>query len=281
LSILLKVYNYMDFPLPMKIVNKLASDELKESIKYLSIRSGIEYLSTRAIISSSIALSSIISFLCFLVLTFIFLINVFLSFLLSILFFIIIYNFILTFPIRIYQHDKIILSRYAYLILRELSMVISITGSLLDALIFIKFGNYPIISKDMKSIILSCFNGFPPGHALNMYASFLPSITLRNGLKLISNPNILSSETLSSICYLTTSEIKGILKDHQSKIELYCLMLIVLGLLFPFSYLMLIPFLKTHVIDLSIIPFIMIILHIILLSLLTKKLMEKIRGVLN
>jgi len=242
-SAFLSVYKIFNACLPSKLFSKFVSHDYRTAINYLSMKYGFFNLSPEDFLSSAVSLALISGVLSCAILTYVLQVNLLSSLAFSILLFIATYFFTASYPLRIYQYERSIYSRYAYFVLKELNLVLLSTNSIFEAINFIKSGGYPLISRDFDEIIMNCVNGFTPEELLQEYALNQPSTTLRQGLMAIESTSEISASTLKIFSRFSSSEIRRIYKEQSVKMEMYCLLIIVLGLLFPFTYTFLLSYL--------------------------------------
>lgn len=267
--VLLRAYKLLSTPLFCKVASRLISEEYRRAVNYVSIRYGALDLTPEDVFSSAISLSIITAVNSSLILIFLLRFNILSGLVLSFLLFVAAYILAISYPLKIYHYDRSIFSRYAFFILKELCLVLLSTHSIIDAIAFVKSGNYPMISRDFNLLLMNCINGCPPEKLLREYAFNQPSVTLRQGLIAIANMPEISASTLNFTSKYSSTEIRRIYREQSAKLELYCLLIIVQGLLFPFTYMFLLFYLGF---SLSPLVFLLVPLQLILLVFTSKAL---------
>ncbi|GEM_PF-5041168 len=275
-----RLYRSANIPSINKIFARFVSSNLREAVKYLSLKYGVK-LTPEGVIACSILLSVLASSLIAVLIQMVSA-NSLLSILVSILTIFALYTYLSSYIINIYEVDRLTYSRYAYLVLREVGITLSATKSLHDALLFLAQGSYPEISHDARFLILNIVNGLPPQKVLRKYAHYQPSSTLRSGLVLLSYyPE--RSINLSSICFKPLSEVKEQIKKLNSKLELYCLIIIVQSFLVPITYFLtsLLLIRQYTLIDPSLLPLFFVLSQLIVLSILMRSFISRLARVIG
>lgn len=261
----LQVFRLFNFSLSENIVNKFSSDDLRSAIKYFSLRYNLD-LTLRGVIGASIFLSLLVSMVFFLFTIYFFCFNFLFSIFFSLLLFVSTYFYLSTYLVRRWKYEKSLFAKYSYFILEDMYLALVSTGSLINAIAFVCDGDYPKISKDFKNILFQCFDGSSPEYLIRKYAFLQPSSSLREGLITMVSTPLISRKFSSIISKFSSSEIRKHFRDYLAKLELYCLIIIMQGLLFPIS---MVFTSSLFMVDSSIFIFILVLLQLFILILLS------------
>ena len=235
---------FSDFTLPISIgfSSRIMPRNFNVAITYLLNKYGLVHSSSEQIYSNLIFSSSIIFPTAFLSLSFLNL-NPLLHLTLSITITILLYLLLYYTLISEYSYDLFVISQNAYTILNEISLVLNSTGSLFEALNFVRSGNYPIVSKFFEQVLKHSFNGEVPEKLLVEFSNIIPSSSIKNDLNLfLLSPKIDNKD--AHFIKATKDEALTVYEKNFSKLELYSLLIIFIGLLTPITYVLVIVLIK-------------------------------------
>lgn len=235
MKLMLKVFRIFNLSIPRSIADRLSSDELRAAIRYFSSRYNLD-LTSQGVIGASIFLSLVFTMFSSFIVIKIFSLSLFSSVFIFLLLFLSLYFYFSTYLNRRFKYERSLFAKYSYFVLEELYLALISTGSLVDAIAFICDGNYPKISGDFKGILLQCSSGSPPEYLIKRYAFSQPSTSLKEGLiAMVSSPPSTSKKLIRVFSSFSSSEIRKYFRDYLTKLEIYCLIIIMLGLLLPIS----------------------------------------------
>lgn len=239
MRLMLRVFKVFNSSLPRRIADKFFSDELEVAVKYFSLRYNLD-LSPQGIIGASIFLPLLLAMTLLVAVNKIFNMSLLLSFLISLFLFLSLYFYFSTYLSRKYGYERNLFAKYSYFVLEELYLALISTGSLIDAMAFIGDGGYPKISKDFRNILFQCSSGSSPDYLIKSYAFSQPSTSLREGLMaIVSSPLSMGKELVNMLSSFSSFEVRRHFRNYLVKLELYCLIIIMQGLLSPISIILL------------------------------------------
>lgn len=195
---------------PLRLIGrKFLNSHIEIAAKYYQYK-------PEEIAASSIGISAILAVVFF---SLIFIVNLLLAIIVS---FSIAYfssTYVLNYLPNKLRTERYTIAKYASLILEELNFILSVTGSIFDALFIIGNAHYPHVSEKFRNILFQSYNGGDPEELLLDYAREQPSKAFNRGLTEVLFTHAFTSKILRSMIDFSDQEIRGYFQEFTFELE--------------------------------------------------------------